>query len=168
MAPLKRSDLEHDTERDTPSPWEQDGGPEPSTSASSTLDVRSRASSDVGDGTDFRMPLPVWLRESSGSFRWRWVPYQLRHFARAVAVWTKGPDPPQRQKITPFFPSVQETPVRLIARYFPRPIQKAGLLALFLFCWLLTFSLVLHHSASAGDIKGYGRPQSIWCGASYW
>lgn len=168
MAPLKRSDLEGDTERDALSRWEQDGGPEPSTSASSTLDVRSRASSDVGDGDGSHGPIPVWLRESSKSFHWRWVPYRLRHIARAVAAWTEGPDPPQMQKITPFFSSVQEAPVRLIARYFPRTIQKAGLLALFLFCWLLIFSLVLHHSASAGNIKGYGRPQPIWCGASYW
>ncbi|KAL8842249.1 MAG: hypothetical protein Q9170_000575 [Blastenia crenularia] len=169
MAPLKYSDPEGgNTERDAPSRWEQDGVPEPSTSASSTLDVRSRASSDVGDGNGSHGPVPVWLRESSKSFHWGWVPYRLRHSARTMATWTRGPDPPQTQKIRPFFPSIQETPIRTIAKYFPRPIQKAGLLSFFLFCWLLTFSLVLHRSASAGNIKGYGRPQPIWCGASYW
>ncbi|KAI4114884.1 MAG: hypothetical protein LQ338_002491 [Usnochroma carphineum] len=168
MAPLKNSDPGGDIERDTPSQWEQDGGPEPSTSASSTLDVRSRASSDFGDGNGTDGPLPLWLRESSKSFHWRWVPYRLRHFARSVAAWTRGPDPPQLQMITPLFPSIQEAPVRLIARYFPRTIHRGGLLALFIFCWLLAFSLVLHHSASAGNIKGYGKPQPIWCGASYW
>ncbi|KAL9006613.1 MAG: hypothetical protein Q9188_000650 [Gyalolechia gomerana] len=167
MAP-KPNDLEDNTERDVPSRWEQDGGPEPSTSGSSTLDVRSRASSNVGDGSGSYGTLPVWLRESSKSFHWRWVPYRLRQFARAVAAWTEGPDPPRMQKITPFYPSLQEAPVRLIARYFPRKVQKAGVLGAFLLCWLLTFSLVLHHSASAGNIKGYGRPQPIWCGASYW
>lgn len=168
MAPPKQNHLEDDTEHDAPSSWEQDGGPEPSTSGSSTLDVRSRASSDVGDGNGFHGPIPVWLRESSKSFHWNWVPFRLRQFARAVAAWTKGPDPPQIQKITPFFPSLQQAPVRLLARYFPGKAQKAGLLATFLFCWFLTFSLVLHHSASAGNIKGYGQPKPIWCGASYW
>lgn len=132
---------------------------------SSSLDFRSRASSDVGDSNG---AIPIWLQESSKSFHWRWVPYQLRHCARAVVAWTKGPDPPRMQKIEPLFPSIQDAPVRFIAKYFPRAVHKAGLLALFFFCWLLTFSLVLHHSASAGNIKGYGKPQPIWCGASFW
>ncbi|KAL8724695.1 MAG: hypothetical protein Q9166_007806 [cf. Caloplaca sp. 2 TL-2023] len=169
MAPLKTNVVENDTGHDDLSRWEQDGGPEPSTSGSSTLQVRSRAgSTDLEDSHHPDGHIPVWLRESSKSFHWRWVPYRVRHFARAVAAWTEGPHPPQKQKIIPFFPIIQEAPVRFIARYFPRPIHKAALLALFLFCWLLTFSLVLHHSASAGNIKGYGKPQPIWCGASYW
>ncbi|KAL8787237.1 MAG: hypothetical protein Q9213_002348 [Squamulea squamosa] len=165
----KSSDPERNTGHGDLSRWEQEGGPEPSTSGSSTLQVRSRAgSTDLEDSHHPDGPIPVWLRESSKSFHWKWVPYPIRQTARAIARWTKGPDPPQKQKITPFFPTVQEAPVRLIARYFPRPIHKAGLVAFFLFSWLLTFSLVLRHSASAGDIKGYGKPQSIWCGASYW
>ncbi|KAL8656406.1 MAG: hypothetical protein Q9210_000265 [Variospora velana] len=130
MAPAMTTDLGGDAERDAPSQWERDGGPEPSTSASSTLDVRSRASSDSGHANGAYGSLPVWLQESSKSFHWRWVPYQLRHFARAIVSWTKGPDPPQKQKITPFFPSVQEAPVRLIAKYFPQKIHKAGFV-----CW---------------------------------
>ncbi|KAL8711740.1 MAG: hypothetical protein Q9220_003911 [cf. Caloplaca sp. 1 TL-2023] len=163
MAPPKYSDTEGNVEQDDLYRWEEDGGPEPSTSASSTLHVRSRASSSNREESEnSQRSIPVWLRESSKSFRWKWVPYPVRHFARAVAVWTKGRDPPQMQKITPFFPSIQKAPVELVARFFPKPLHKAGLLAFYLFCWLLTFSLVLHHSASAGDIKGYGKPQPIW------
>ncbi|KAL8975674.1 MAG: hypothetical protein Q9197_000088 [Variospora fuerteventurae] len=124
MAPAKTTDIGGEGERDAPSQWERNGVPEPSTSASSTLDVRSRASSDSGHAYG---PIPVWLQESSKSFHWRWVPYQVRHFARATVSWTRGPDPPQIQKITPFFPSVQEAPVRLITKYFPQKIHKAGL-----------------------------------------
>lgn len=164
MAPSKNSEEGNHIGPDGLSQWEQDEGP--STSGSSTLRVRSRAGSSDLEDTD--RPLPVWLRESSKSFHWRWVPYPLRHLARITVAWTEGPHPPQRQRITPFFPSVQEAPVKLIAKYCPRPIHKAGLLALFLFCWLLTFSLVLHHSASAGNIMGFGKPLPIWCGASYW
>ncbi|KAI4242932.1 MAG: hypothetical protein L6R40_003805 [Gallowayella cf. fulva] len=169
MPPSKNTDLENDTTHDDLSRWEQDGGPEASISGTSTLQVRSRAgSADLEDSHHPEGPIPVWLRESSKSFHWKWVPYPLRHFARRVAEWTKGPGPPQMQKINPLFPSIQEAPVRLIARYFPKPVHKAALLAFFLFCWLLIFSLVLHHSASAGNIKDYGKPQPIWCGASYW
>ena len=165
MPPFKDDNTENGTAHDEPSRWEQDGGPEPSTSASS-MQVTSRSGSP--DAEDPHTPLPVWLRESSKSFHWRWVPYRIRQYARAVVHWTKGPDPPQIQKIRPFFPSIQEAPVKLVNRLCPKRIHKAGLLALFLFSWLLTFSLVLHHSASAGSIKGYGKPQSVWCGASYW
>ena len=143
---------------------DSDHGPEPSNASSSPMHIRS----DSPGPPSGHLPLPLWLRESSKSFHWRWVPLPLRKAARVIGAWSKGPDPPQIQKITPFFPSVQELPVRFISKYFPRTIHKAGLLLFFYFCWLLTFSLVLNHSATAGYIKGYGKPSPIWCGASYW
>ena len=143
---------------------DQYDGPEASTPGSSEMDVRS-GSPNTENG---RIPLPVWLRESSKSFHWRWVPLPIRHAARAVVAWLKGPDPPQIQRITPFFPSIQEAPAKFIDTHFPKRSHKTGLLAFFYFCWLLTFSLVLNHSAQAGNIKGYGKPQPIWCGASFW
>ncbi|KAL8698557.1 MAG: hypothetical protein Q9224_001797 [Gallowayella concinna] len=169
MAPSKPTDLENDPAPSDLSRWEQDGGPEPSTSGSSTLQVRSRAgSSDYEDSHHPDGPIPVWLRESSSSFHFRWVPYPLRHLARSLADWIKGPSPPRIQRITPFFPSIQSAPVNLVSKYFPKPFHKALLLTFFLFTWALTFSLVLKRSASAGNIPGYGKPTPIWCGASYW
>lgn len=141
-----------------------DGGPEASATTSPRMHIRS-ASPDIENG---QLPLPVWLRESSQSFRWRWIPYRIRQMARSVVEWAKGPDPPQMQKITPFFPEVQGFLPELIRKHLPKKRHKAALLALFYFCWILTFSLVLHHSASAGNIKGYGKPEPVWCGASYW
>lgn len=166
MPPYK----DDDTEDGTPyggqlSRWEQDGGPEPSTSASS-LQVQSESASHSGENG--RVVQPVWLRESSKSFHWRWLPLRIRKAARMVAAWTKGPDPPQMQKIYPFFPSIQEAPARMIDRYLPEKRHKAGLFAAFYLCWILTFSLVLHRSAYAGNIKGYGQPARVWCGASFW
>lgn len=143
---------------------DDDGGPEASASTSPRMHVRS-ASPDIENG---QLPLPVWLRESSKSFRWRWIPYRIRQMARSVVVWAKGPDPPQMQKITPFFPEVQGFLVELIRKHLPKKIHKAALLALFYFCWILTFSMVLYHSASAGYIQGYGKPDPVWCGASFW
>lgn len=142
----------------------RDSGPEASASSSPQIHVRS-GSPDVENN---RLPQPVWMRESSKSFQWRWVPYRIRQGARSIADWTKGPDPPQIQKITPFFPLIQEAPVKWINKYLPRTAQKAALLVLFYICWILTFSLVLVHSNSAGNIKGYGKPDPIWCGENFW
>ena len=140
-----------------------DEGPEPSNASSPRIHVRSE-SPESQDG----FPVPIWLRESSKSFHWGWVPLRLRKAARTTAAWCKGPDPPQMQRIAPFLPAIQEAPLKTIERFFPRRIYKFGLLLFFYFCWLLTFSLVLNHSATAGYIKGYGKPSPIWCGASYW
>ena len=145
---------------------EYDSGLGASTAGNSEMDFRSRSSSQVEqNGT---LPLPVWLRESSKTFHWRWVPFRVRQAARAVVAWSKGPEPPQIQRITPFFPSIQEAPVKFIDKHLPKRRHKATLLAFFYFCWLLTFILVLNHSAKAGNIEGYGKPQSIWCGATFW
>ena len=148
--------------------WQDDDGhaPEASTPGSSDMGIRSCSSSDIGQAAT--LPLPVWLRESSRSFRWRWVPVRVRQASRMVVAWSKGPDPPQKQKITPFFPFIQEAPAKFIDKYLPKKRHKTALLALFHFCWLLTFVLVLNHSAKAGSIKGYGKPQSVWCGATFW
>ncbi|MCJ1397627.1 hypothetical protein MMC11_000823 [Xylographa trunciseda] len=143
----------------------QDDGPEPSTADSSDLQIRSSASSDMERG---RISLPVWMRESSRSFHWKWVPLPIRHLARSAAAWSKGPDPPQIQKITPLFPFVQEMPLRLVEILLPGKIHKAWALITFYAAWLLIFVLVLHHSASSGEIEGYGQPARIWCGANFW
>ena len=141
-------------------------GPEPSTADSDELHVRSsRSSEDLENG---RFPLPIWLRESSKSFRWKWVPLPLRTAARTVSRWSYGPDPPQIQRITPFVPVVQEAPLWLVERFLPRKIHKAIALVLFHLAWLLAFSLIIRESAASGHIEGYGTPQSIWCGAHFW
>lgn len=147
------------------SPWaEDDQSPEPSYTDSPLMQVRS-----ASPGTQRRrVPVPVWMRESSKAFRWTWVPLPVRNTARFLSSWSRGPDPPQIQKITPIFPSTQEAPIRLVNRYLPKRKHKALLLAFVLFSWTLAFSLTLHHSATSGEIKGYGTPQNIWCGASYW
>lgn len=143
---------------------EQDDGPQASSPGSSEMHMRS----DSSDDGHTQFPLPVWLRESSKSFHWIFVPVPVRQAARAIATWSKGPDPPQIQRIRPFFPFAQEALANFIDKQFPKRRHKATLLLFFYFCWLLTFTLVLHHSAHAGTIKGYGKPQPIWCGASFW
>lgn len=114
------------------------------------------------------LPLPIWLRESSNSFHWRWVPLPIRKAARATARWVQGPDPPQELQLKPLFPKIQEAPIKLLDRFFPKRKQKLCLLFLLYFSWLLSWSLVLWHSASSGYIEGYGKPVSLWCGADLW
>ncbi|KKA18801.1 LCCL domain protein [Rasamsonia emersonii CBS 393.64] len=119
-----------------------------------------------GIRTTFRFP--VWLQESSKSFRWRWVPLPLRKAVRATARWVKGPDPPRDLLFKPLFPSIQELPVKYLNRFFPKRRHKIALLLLLYFSWFLSWFLVLLHSSSSGHIEGYGRPQPISCSASYW
>ena len=152
--------------------WRTDDGPEPSLAESTDLHVRSADASDVEDGG---LPMPVWMRESSKSFRWKKVPLPIRKFARSINrfttflnEWSRGPKEPQIQRIKPILPIVQEAPIWLVARYLPKRLYKVLALLTLYFAWLLTFCLVIRKSASSGDIEGYGTPNSIWCGAHFW
>jgi hypothetical protein len=114
------------------------------------------------------LPLPVWMRESAKSFRYKWVPLPLRKAARATAHWVKGPQPPRDLHITPWLPQIQEAPIRLLDRYVPKKRHRVLLLLVLYACWLLTWSLMLWHNSNSGYIKGYGKPENLWCGASFW
>ena len=127
-----------------------------------TLHVRSNSESSQP------LPLPVWLRESAKTFKFRWVPLPLRKAGRATADWIKGPIPPKELRVRPWFPMVQEAPIKLLDKYVPKRRHRLMLLALFYACWLLTWSLMLAHNSTSGYIKGYGKPSNIWCGASFW
>lgn len=121
---------------------------------------------EYGSGTTFRMP--VWLRESSASFHWRWVPLPVRKASRATARWVQGPDPPHDLLFRPVFPKLQELPVQLFDHYVHTKARKIGALLFVYFVWFLTWFLILVKSNSSGNIEGYGRPQPISCAASYW
>jgi hypothetical protein len=147
--------------------------PPPLTDDESSGDPDSSAATLVVDSdevdygtTTFR--LPVWLRESSKSFRWGWVPLPLRKAGRATLRWVKGPDPPRDLLFRPLFPTFQELPVKYLNRFFPKRRHKIALLLLLYSSWFTSWFLVLLHSYSSGNIEGYGRPQPISCAASYW
>lgn len=149
-----------------------DDGPEPSLTESNDFHVQSPPLSDVEDG---RLPLPVWMRESSKSFRWRWIPLPMRRFGRSVGhyaslanKWSYGPEEARIQRIVPFFPIVQEAPLWLVDNLLPKRIHKVFALLLLYLAWLLTFCLIIRDSAASGNIEGYGSPTSIWCGENFW
>ncbi|KFA48113.1 hypothetical protein S40293_09293 [Stachybotrys chartarum IBT 40293] len=106
--------------------------------------------------------------DSSAGKRWRWVPYPVRRFGRAVAAWSRGPPNPQPYRIKPFFPSVQEYPLRLMDRFLPKRRHRAWLLLLYLSVWLVVFVLVRREGTRASEIAGWGQPTSIGCGTTYW
>lgn len=119
---------------------------------------------DVESGS----PLPIWLQESSKSFRWGWVPLPLRKAGRSTANWVKGPDPPHMLLLKPLFPRIQELPVQYLDRFFGKRKQKGLLLGLLYLSWFLPWFLVLLHSRSSGYIEGYGQLQTLSCTTNFW
>lgn len=124
--------------------------------------------SNASDSSENGLPIPMWMRESAKSFKYRWVPLPLRKAGRATIGWIKGPTPPRELRIIPFYPQVQEAPLRLMNRYLPKQRHRICLLIGFYAIWFLTWSLMLRHNTSSGYIEGYGKPSNIWCGASFW
>ncbi|KAF2851891.1 hypothetical protein T440DRAFT_46570 [Plenodomus tracheiphilus IPT5] len=102
------------------------------------------------------------------SYASKYLPPRMQHRWQKVVTWVKGPQPPRPWKIQPFFPRVQEAPILLLERYFPKRKQKIILLIVFYICWILTFGLVLHRSAFAADIPGHGSPVRIRCTDRFW
>ncbi|KAJ5495316.1 hypothetical protein N7539_000432 [Penicillium diatomitis] len=112
--------------------------------------------------------LPIWLQESSKSFRWGWIPLPLRKVGRATVNWVKGPDPPHTLLLRPLFPRVQELPAQYLNHFFPKRKQKLALLLLLYVAWFLPWFLVLLHSRSSGYIEGYGKLETLSCGSTFW
>jgi hypothetical protein len=156
----------HDEERGiyVPPPLTDDETGEEDNASADILNVD--ADELEGNTTSFRFP--VWLRESSSSFHWGWVPLPLRKAGRATVRWVKGPNPPRDLLFRPLFPKYQALPVQLLDSYAPRRIHKIVLLLLLYTVWFIAWFTVLVKSTSSGNIEGYGRPQPISCAASYW
>ncbi|KAF2179810.1 hypothetical protein K469DRAFT_730441 [Zopfia rhizophila CBS 207.26] len=98
----------------------------------------------------------------------KYIPPRFQRAWGATVQWVKGPQPPRPWKIRPLFPRVQTAPVQFLNNYFPKRKHRVLLLIFFYFCWLLSFGLVLHRSAFAADIPGYGSPVRIRCTDRFW
>lgn len=111
----------------------------------------------------------------SSSNRPRWLIHAHRHLPHPVQKggswlidWIRGPDPPRTWKITPYFPAVQTAPLVLLDRLAPKRKQKFWLLIALYFCFLLVFITVLHESAFADTVPGYGTPTNLGCTDTFW
>lgn len=123
-----------------------------------TLQVQDGDSSD-GTSRDQR---------NSKSRTTKWIPYPLRRFGLTVAKWSHGPPNARPYRIRPFFPAVQEFPLRLVERVLPRTKQKFWVIFFYLSIWVIAFVLVKRQSAHVSEIAGWGEPQTVGCGESYW
>ncbi|KAL9111574.1 MAG: hypothetical protein Q9227_004062 [Pyrenula ochraceoflavens] len=57
-------------------------------SQNGNLHVRSDSNVSDNDGT---LPIPVWMRESAKSFRYKWIPVPIRQSWRSLAKWVLDP-----------------------------------------------------------------------------
>lgn len=97
-----------------------------------------------------------------------WLPPAVRRLWKSAATWARGPASPHDYKIKPFYPRVQEFPLFLVERYLTRRRLRLGLLCLFFSVWIVTFALVKRREVNSTEIDGWGDPQTISCGATYW
>ncbi|QSZ34010.1 hypothetical protein DSL72_005590 [Monilinia vaccinii-corymbosi] len=114
---------------------------------------------ETSDGES--LPTPRFLQDQS-SYR------DLRCISKRAIRWAQGPDPPRLNVIRPWFPWIQEAPLRLLDRYIPKRRHRISLLVAYYFCWILTFALVLRQSTLATKIEEWGTPGNIGCGNTYW
>lgn len=153
-------DDEDQPTRNGPYPTDEETGVQ---SQDQTLHLRN-----ASESSENGLPVPIWMRESAKSFKYKWVPLPLRKAGRASVEWIKGPEPPRELRIKPFYPKIQEAPLRLMDRYIPKQRHRICLLIAFYAVWFLVWSLMLKHNSTSGFIEGYGKPANIWCGTSFW
>jgi hypothetical protein len=101
---------------------------------------------------------------------WQKPPFfspQVMRAWSATKKWVIGPQPPRPWRVVGIFEEYQTIPVQVIDQLCPKKKQKIGLLGLFYFVWLLTFSLVLKKSAFAAKVDGVS-PINIGCLSRFW
>lgn len=111
---------------------------------------------------------PRFMQDERSKKRWKWVPYPVQRFCKKAALWAKGPENPRDWKIKPLFPRVQEFPLALVDRFLPKYKQRLGVVCFYIAIWIVTFALVKRQETFAGEIPGWGTPQEIGCGATFW
>ena len=85
-----------------------------------------------------------------------------------ISSWAKGPSPPHKYHINPWFPRWQAAPGRLVNKYFPSKIAKIWLLLGIVVAWGIVFISTVHSTVSSVDIAGYGNPVKLSCHARLW
>ncbi|KAF5663295.1 LCCL domain-containing protein [Fusarium heterosporum] len=112
-------------------------------------------------------PTPRFIQDESSWKRWKWVPYPVRRSVNWIVKWSHGPKDPQPYRIKPFFPAVQEYPLYVLDRFLPQLKHRAWLVFFYFSIWIITFALVKRRDSVASEIEGWGTPQTIGCGVTY-
>ncbi|KAF4120226.1 LCCL domain [Geosmithia morbida] len=155
------------THRDNPADSSGGSGPDRSTSPLEIVDD-NLGGHDGARGSGSSISTPRFLQEERSSRRWNWVPYSVRRTARAVNKWSWGPPNPQPYRITPFFPAVQQFPLYLVDRFLPKRKQRGWLISVYFSLWIITFTLVKRAGTISTEVPGWGTPEDIGCGTTYW
>ena len=85
-----------------------------------------------------------------------------------IVSWVKGPSPPRKYHIHPWFCDWQTAPGRLVDRYFQTKRSKVCLLLGVIAAWGEIFLSVVHSAVKGVNIAGYGNPVKLSCSASLW
>lgn len=141
--------------------------------AQSTPAEHPDAPLDTSDGTlqvedESDPPTPRFVQDENAWKRWKWVPYPARRMIKAVGKWSVGPVNAQPYRIKPLLPIVQEYPLYLVERFLPTLKRRLWLLFFYFSIWIITFVLVKRKDGLVSDIAGWGQPETIGCGATYW
>lgn len=150
---------EADGEDAPPDAYRDDENEAPYSDDSTAADVTLVDASEASDEEHFG-PAPANAS--------KYIPPRIQRAWEKTKIWVKGPQPPRPWRIRPLFPKVQRAPLELLDRFFPKRKHKVILLLVFYFAWFLSFSLVMHRSAFAADIPGYGAPVNIRCTDRLW
>ncbi|KAI6782892.1 LCCL domain-containing protein [Emericellopsis cladophorae] len=135
--------------------------------ASSGANARATSPLEVSDAAS-GISTPRFVQDESSWKRWKWVPYPVRRTCKVIAKWSKGPPDPQPYRIRPLFPRLQEFPLVLVQRFLPTKVRRFWVLFAFFSIWLITYVLVKRQGSVASEIVGWGEPEAIGCGVTYW
>ncbi|KAH8701835.1 LCCL domain protein [Talaromyces proteolyticus] len=80
----------------------------------------------------------------------------------------RGPDPPRKHRIEPFFKSFQTAPIHLIDRLLPNRTSRLIALVAFYALWATLFLTTLDRLVVRPEAPGYGAPNRLSCGARLW
>ena len=126
------------------------------------------ARDDTSSSNDSRPSTPRWYQNNSTPPHMKWIPAPLRRVGGVIIRWVHGPEPPQIHKVRPFFPRIQEFPLRLVDRWLPKRRHKILALLIYYLIWATTFSLVYREGKRTTAIEGFGKPFNIGCTSRYW
>ncbi|KAK1770665.1 hypothetical protein QBC33DRAFT_466731 [Phialemonium atrogriseum] len=143
-----------------------DGQWEASTSSVAEASIEEVTVQEVEE--DSSPPTPRFIQEEGPWKRWKWVPYPVRRFTKAMIKWSKGPPSPRDYTIEPILPAVQHAPIWLLDRFLPRRQHRIWLVMAYFAVWIVTYALVMRQGLVDTEIENFGKAGDIGCGSTYW
>ncbi|OJJ48344.1 hypothetical protein ASPZODRAFT_150592 [Penicilliopsis zonata CBS 506.65] len=83
-------------------------------------------------------------------------------------AWLRGPYPPRKHHIQPWFAAWQTAPNRLVNRYLTSRSSKIAAVFIAVAAWGIAFFLALRWSVTGLQVDGYGTPVRLSCYSNVW